>query len=67
MTDAAMADQLDEIAFWRRQAEKLVALFERTRGRRPETPEELNAWCATPAGKAALSDHLTPDGKIIPD
>jgi len=62
-----MAEQSEEFAYWRRQAEKLVSLFERTHGRRPETPEELNSWCSSAEGKRAVSEHLTPDGKIIPD
>jgi len=48
------------------QAQKLIDLFIGANGRPPRSPEEVKKWIDTPEGKAALADHQTPDGKIIP-
>jgi FkbM family methyltransferase len=48
------------------QIQKLLDLFEATNGRPASTPEELNSWVGSPAGKAATARHHTPEGTIIP-
>ena len=43
------------------QVEKLLRLFENAHGRPAKTAEELDAWLASPAGKAATASKTTPN------
>ena len=41
------------------QVQRLLDLFERAKGRRPETDQELKDWLASPEGKAATAFEIT--------
>ena len=43
----------------RAETQSLLELFEGTKGRRPETDQELNDWLAASEGKAATAFELT--------
>ena len=61
-----MNDKEDAQKHREAQAQKLLDLFEGAHGRKAKTVEELEAWVASPEGKAALAYDHTPDGKVIP-
>ena len=43
----------------RAEAQRLLALFEGAKGRRPETDQELKDWLASPAGKVGTAFEIT--------
>ena len=53
-------------AFGPEQAQRMLDVFQEMHGRPAATTEELEEWCSSPAGKAALSEHHDEQGKIDP-
>lgn len=48
------------------EAQELLNLFAESRGRFPNSLDELNRWAASAEGEAALSEHTETRGKTIP-
>jgi hypothetical protein len=60
-------NQKDAEAYRRRQAQRLLDLFESAHGRPASTVEDLTTWAGTPEGQAALAVNSNPEtGHIEP-
>ena len=59
-------DELEAELHRKREAKRLLQLFQAENGREPRDAEDLNSWAASSKGRGLIHGQLDASGKIDP-